>query len=375
MTVDKESEGRSSLGNGLEPILVYEKNPTALTPLFHLSPGGASPGSDLRALGAWGNYCFMSNVLFFIHSGPLQPYVRASILQAHATDAHASILLLGDQPRESLPPEISPVVRYELLDDYSARAAAFAQIFRFEGNNRFDYELQNFQRWFYVRSFCEAHSLTGPFLVLDSDAYLYVPIDAVTPHLSTAMTVVDAVGPQFTFFLSVEMLTEFTDFLTESFLTESGFKLLRDFVREFSDSGVPHVSDMAAFGVYARFHKLDDLGAPERDDVIFCENIGSPQGLVMRTLGKRITKRRGRRYFTTQDGRHVLAGGVHLQGGNKDLWPYFVDTSVKRTLRHCSPREYADARRSARRKVFTVGLLKASARTRKLLTRRSTENR
>ena len=316
-----------------------------------------------------------SGTVFFIHRGPLQPYVRASILQALATDSDSSIVVLGDQPRELLPPEIRSVVGYELLDDYSDRADTFAQIFRFEGNNGFDYELLNFQRWFYVQSFCEARSLTGPFLVLDSDAYLYQAMSAVTPHLSTPMTVVDSVGPQFTFFLTTKALVDFTNFLTESFRTESGFESLKDFVRESNDAGVPHVSDMAAFGVYARSHNLEDLGAAERDDIIFCENIGSPQGLVMNALGKKVTTRQGRRYFTKQNGRRVLAGGVHLQGGNKDLWPYFVDTSVKRTLAQHSPRDYADARRKARQKAFRIGLLKTSARVRTLLTRGSTKNR
>jgi hypothetical protein len=315
-----------------------------------------------------------SGIVFFIHQGPLRPYVRASILQAHAANPDSSIVVLGDQPRDSLPTEIRSVIRYELLDDYSDRADSFAQIFRFEGNNGFDYELLNFQRWFYVRSFCEAHALTGPFLVLDSDAYLFVPLDAVAPHLSTPMTVVDSVGPQFTFFLTTKALADFTDFLTESFLTDNGFKRLKDFVRESKDAGVPHVSDMAAFGVYARSQKLDDLGSVVRNDVIFCENIGSPQGLVMNALGKRVTTRQGRRYFTTQDGRHVLAGGVHLQGGNKDLWPYFVDASVRRTMAQHSPRDYADERRKARQKAFRIGLLKTSARVRTALTLGSTKN-
>ena len=313
--------------------------------------------------------------LFFVHRGPLLPYVRAAILQAHTTDPESTIVLLGDQPRDSLPYEVRAVMSYAHLDDYSARADAFAQIFRFEGNNGFDYELLNFQRWFYVLSFCEARSLGGPFLVLDSDAYLYQAMGNVAPHLSTPMTVVDSVGPQFTFFLTTKALVDFADFLTESFRTERGFESLKDFVRESNDAGVPHVSDMAAFGVYARSHALEDLGAAERDDIIFCENIGSPQGLVMSTLGKRVTTRQGRRYFRTQDGRHVLAGGVHLQGGNKDLWPYFVDASVTRTLAQHSPRDYADARRKARQKAVRIGLLKTSARVRTLLTRGSTNNR
>ena len=314
------------------------------------------------------------STVFFIHRGPLQPYVQAAVLQARAADSESSLVLLGDQARETVSPEILGETSYELLDNYSARSDAFAKIFRFEGNNGFDYELLNFQRWFYVRSYCEAHSVAGPILVLDSDAYLHLAVSEVAPHLSTSMTVVDKVGPQFTFFLTLQALTDFTTFLTKSFSTDKGFERLAKFVRESDDAGVPHVSDMAAFGVYAREHKLEDLGDSNRKDVVFCENIGSPQGLVMSPMGKRVTKRHGRRYFTTLEGREVLAGGVHLQGGNKDLWPYFVDRTVRAALRRSSPHDYSHARRTARQKAFRIGLLKASARARSLLTRRLNKN-
>ena len=316
-----------------------------------------------------------AGTVFFVHRGHLQLYVRASIFQARSATPNSTIVLLSDQPQESLPSEISRHVIHAQLQDYSGSAGRFEAIYRFDGSNPLEYTRGNFQRWFYVRSFCEARSISGPLLVLDSDAYLYQAMANVTPHLSTPMTVVDSVGPQFTFFLTTKALIDFTDFLTESFRTESGFERLKDFVRESNDAGVPHVSDMAAFGVYARSSGLEDLGAAEREDVIFCENIGSPQGLVMNALGKKVTTRQGRRFFTKQNGRRVLAGGVHLQGGNKDLWPYFVDTSVKRTLAQHSPHDYADARRKARQKAFRIGLLKTSARVRTLLTRGSTKNR
>jgi len=190
-------------------------------------------------------------------------------------------------------------------------------------------------------------------------------MDAVTPHLSTPMTVVDTVGPQFTFFLTSEALSDFTDFLTESFLTESGFARLKDFVRDHDDAGVPNAGDMAAFGVYAGSHKLDDIGASNRDGFIFCENIGSPQGLVMSALGKRVTRRKGHRHFTTQGGRNVLAGGVHLQGGNKDLWPFFVDHSVRQAVQRISPLEYRVAIRSALLKALKVSLVRVTSMLRR----------
>ena len=307
-------------------------------------------------------------VIFFIHHGPLQLYARAAILQASITSSKSQIVLLSDQPKASIPDEIRSRVIHAALEEYEGSSEKFSQIYRFDGSNSFWGELLCFQRWFYVDTYCEKHSLDGPFLVLDSDAYLYMPISAVEPHLRSTMTVVDKVGPQFTFFRSRTAISDFTMFLTESFSTDEGFERLAAFVRE-SDSGVPHVSDMAAFGVYSATHKLDDLGSPERNDFIFCENIGTPQGLVMGILGKKIKARKTHRYFTTLDGRDVLAGGVHLQGGNKVLWPYFVDPNVKSALRKSSPLDYARARRAARKKALSVGLLRFSTRLRRALPR------
>ena len=310
-----------------------------------------------------------NGTLFFVHRGHLQPYLIASILQARSSNPRTPVVLLSDQPLESIPSEIVTVITLATLSEFSANAQNFEKVFRFEGTNSFEYELMNFQRWFYVQEFCDVHSISVPLMVLDSDAYLYLSLDTVTETVQTDMTVVDKVGPQFTYFRSPEALTRFTGFLLESFLNPEGYELLRGFVRESGDTGVPHVSDMAAFGAYAQLNKLEDLGNPNRRDFVFCENIGSPQGLATNFLGKKIISRRGRRHFTTREGRAIVAGGVHLQGGNKDLWPYFVDFSVKQSLQKHSPRDYAKALRVARQKAFRIGLLKIAARSRKLFTR------
>lgn len=304
--------------------------------------------------------------IFFVHRGPLQPYVRAAILQACAADTQSTVVLLGDQPIETVAAEILLNVDYALLKNHSDSAEEFGRHYRFEGSNPLEYTRGNFQRWFYVDSFCKENSLTGPFLVLDSDSYLYMPVREVAPHLSTEMTVVDRVGPQFTFFLGIQALHDFTSFLLESFARDKGFQRLRDFVRERSNDGVPHVSDMAAFGVYARDKFLEDLGASDRQNFVFCENLGSPQGLVMNLLGKKVTTRRRRKYFTTLQGKKVIAGGVHLQGGNKALWPYFVDATVKRTFREYAPQDYSVARRTALKKAFQIVLLKSAGQARRL---------
>jgi len=302
--------------------------------------------------------------IFFVHSGPLQPYAQAAVLQARVVNPQSQIVVLGDQSPSSIPRSVSRQIQYESLKHHSARAVDFSKIFRFEGNNSYEYELLNFQRWFYIREFCETNSLEGPFLLLDSDAYLYLSIHEVVPSLQSPMTVVDRVGPQFTFFINLDAVTQFTDFVTESFSSNSGFERLSNFVDEWVDNGLPHVSDMATLGSYAREHRLEDLGTADRLNFIFCENVGSSQGLAMSLLGKKVTVRGKRRFFTTKDGRKVLAGGIHLQGGNKALWPYFVDKSVRRAIRNFSRRNYRAERAHARRKAFGIGLRKISNRMR-----------
>lgn len=313
-----------------------------------------------------------NGTLFFVHRGRLRPYLIASILQARSSNPKTPVVLLSDQPLESIPSEILPSITLAPLSEFSARAETFEKVFRFEGTNSFDYELMNFQRWFYVREFCDVHSISAPLMVLDSDAYLYLSLDRITETVQTHMTVVDKVGPQFTYFRSPEALASFTDFLLESFINSEGYELLKSFVQESGNSGVPHVSDMAAFGVYSQMNELEDLGNPNRRDFIFCENIGSSQGLATNFLGKRIISWSGRRHFTTREGRIIVAGGVHLQGSNKDLWPYFVDSSVKHALQKHSQRDYSNALRVARQKAFRIGLLKIAARLRKLFVRERT---
>ena len=308
-----------------------------------------------------------SGFIFFIHRGPLQLYTRAAILQSSIASPNSQIVLLSDQPEASIPDEIRSKVIHATFEEFGGPAEKFAQIYRFDGSNGFNYELLNFQRWYFVLAYCESHSLDGPILVLDSDAFLYLPIEVVEPRLTSPMTVVDKVGPQFTFFRSRTTISDFTTFLTESFSTDEGFERLATFVRKSEDLGIPHVSDMAALGVYSKLQKLEDLGSPERNDFIFCENIGTSQGLVMGILGKKIRTRKTHRHFRTLDGRDVVSGGVHLQGGNKALWPYFVDPSVKSALRKSSPLDYARARRAARKKALSVGLLRFSTRLRRAL--------
>lgn len=305
--------------------------------------------------------------IFFVHRGILPAYAQAAILQAKESNHDCSIVVLGDQAESAVPWEVHKVSDYVPIENFQESAVKFAQIYRHEGRNSLDYELTNFQRWFVVDHYCQSKLIPGPLLVLDSDAYVYLDISRVVAEMRTDMTVVNKVGPQFTYFRNTKTLSIFTEFLTKSFADDSGLQRLKDFVHNSDDTGLPHVSDMAAFGVFATENELDDVGIAGDRSFVFCENVGLSQGLRMNALGKRLVKRYGSRHFITQDGRLVLAGGVHLQGGNKVLWPFFVDQSVRQAVQRISPLEYRVAIRSALLKALKVSLLKVTSMLRRKL--------
>jgi hypothetical protein len=305
--------------------------------------------------------------IFFVHRGVLPAYAQAAILQAKKSNHDCSIVVLGDQTKSAVPSEVQRVADYVSIEDFQESAFKFAQIYRHDGRNSLDYELGNFQRWFVVDHYCQSQLIPGPLLVLDSDAYVYLDTTRVVAEMRTDMTVVNKVGPQFTYFRNSDTLSMFTQFLTKSFADAPGLQRLKDFVHTSDDAGLPHVSDMAAFGVFALENRLDDVGIAGDRSFVFCENVGLSQGLRMNALGKRVVKRYGSRHFITHDGRHVLAGGVHLQGGNKVLWPFFVDQSVRRAVQRISPLEYRVEIRAAILKALMVSLLRVTSMLRRKL--------
>jgi len=278
-------------------------------------------------------------MIFFIHRGEIKPYLTAAILQAAVSDPEESIVVLSDQGPGAVPQALRHL-RFATIADYSESADSFAKIFKFEGRNPKSYTLGNFQRWFLIEEFCVLNAITGPILHLDSDSYLFLSTAKISAGMKFGMSVCDEIGPQFTLFQRLDDLTLYTNYLHKQFFTDAGFVELQEFVAARKDFGLPHVSDMAAIGLFGATHQVDDLGKPDRSDFVFDENIGQPQGLRMGWLGKKIVRHGRNRFFVRPDGSRVLVGGVHLQGGNKASWPWFVSLDVHIGMAKSNPQEY-----------------------------------
>lgn len=303
--------------------------------------------------------------IFFVHRGPVAAYLVAAALQARLANPATAIIFMSDQPEKGLGDVLRQAVTTVSLRDFSTGASRFAQTFRFDGINSYDYELMNFQRWFLIEEYCAVEKIKGPILMLDSDAFLYLSVKLVAEGLTSHQTVVDDIGPQFSFFSDSSAVSAFTRYVTGVFSTPENFSAVKNFVDDYANPGLPNVSDMAVLGLYAQENHLEDLGKADRTDFIFCENIGAPQGLRSGALGKKIQWEGRLRFFVTPNGAKVLAGGVHLQGGNKVLWPFFVDGPVHRGIFSDTPLEYLSAIARAVGKATHVGLLRVAARLRR----------
>lgn len=281
-------------------------------------------------------------LIFFVHRGSIPLYLQAAILQALDSNPQASVILLCDSGY--VPEALATHRRFQpvSISAYSSRARKFEQVYSHHGKNPYLYTLGNLQRWFLISEFADQHATRRALLHLDSDSFLYAPARNITDTLSSGMTVCSEIGPQFTFFRNPSALKGYVAFLESSFSSRAKLEKIQDFVDRRQDFGLPHISDMATIGYYAKLKKLTDLGKwhPDQTGYFFDENIGLSQGMKLGLLGKKIVTRKGEKYFLPKPGGFVLAGGVHLQGGNKVLWPFFVTSSVHLTLIRSAPIDY-----------------------------------
>jgi hypothetical protein len=154
------------------------------------------------------------------------------------------------------------------------------------------------------------------------------------------MSVSNVFGPAFTFFKSPAELESYCNFITGSWTRADQFADLLDFVEKMAHAGMPHVSDMVTHGLWAQRNGCDDFGNPSRTDLYFCENMfeagrfgHDPYSLQL------IRKPWGSFVFRdTVTAAEVRAGGLHLQGGSKRLWPKFAPQEVFLVMLFLFPR-------------------------------------
>jgi len=257
----------------------------------------------------------------FIHRGD-DDYLAHSLQQAKRSSPQSDIVLIGDSDNLKY---ASETVQHFRIDDYFQSAARFAEVYKHQSGNSYDYELFCFQRWFILKEFVKANGIERC-CYLDSDILLYA----------------DANHPEFHGFTNVwVMLTFNTASTLEDFcyLIDIYFRNpdLHDYLLAYTQKlGYQGLNDMVFSSLYLEHwpqykQNLDGIFG----ESFFDGNIGHPLripeipeeggGVVEMLDGKKKVYRiNGGLYAKAGERRWIKINSLHFQAENKKHMAYFV---------------------------------------------------
>lgn len=277
-----------------------------------------------------------SEAIIFIHKG-YSSCLFASIAMARESNPWGEIILIGDESNNI--PKILNALSCEHINinRFETAAKKFAEIYRHDGSNPYRYELFCIQRWFILNDFLVTRPSKSKVLYLDSDAFLFEEASNVLSKMNSSIALCQSISPAFTYIKDVKELDNFCSFTYESFKSIKLYENLVDFVQHYSNSGMPHVSDMTIFGEYSSTkgsQVVGDLRSKENSIAFYCDNFSYPQGMRMGLIGKKLEKDlNGDRFFINEEsGRRLIAGGVHFQGAMKPSWILHSTKATRRLI-------------------------------------------
>jgi hypothetical protein len=259
-----------------------------------------------------------SETIVFIHKG-YSTCLYACILTARNSNPDSEIFLIGDAESNNIELLKLAKCKHVNIDNYLKSATDFSQIYKHDGNNPVEYELFCIQRWFVLRDFLVEQNRQTKILYLDSDAYLYDRTDSIFPIIGSKIALSQKISPAFTYFGSLTELEKFCSFIMKSYSEERAHKKLREYVTNFGNNGMPHISDMTLFGEYANSKGKGvvlDLRIVTKNKNFYCDNYSYPQGMEMGIVGKKIVRDKdGTKFFISKvDKVRIPVGGIHFQG-------------------------------------------------------------
>ena len=276
------------------------------------------------------------DTIVFIHKG-YSTCLFASILTARQSNPKSEIFLLGDEDNNHKKLLELANCKHFQIENYHSSATDFSRIYRHDGTNPVEYELFCIQRWFILRDFLRDQNRNSKILHLDSDAFLYDDIQKIFSILGTKIALCQKISPAFTYIGELSELDKFCKFAFDSFANSVAYRKLQEYVTNFNNSGMPHISDMTLFGEYASSEGreiIHDLRLITEGRNFYCDNFSYSQGMKIGFIGKRISRNEnGKMYFhRIEDNDKILAGGVHFQGLMKTACLIYSDRKLARML-------------------------------------------
>jgi hypothetical protein len=194
----------------------------------------------------------MAPAIIFFHFGNPK-YLKYSLKQARHFNPESEIYLIGDETNNKY-----PFVKHVLATQFKGEAESFTAIYKHRSSNGYQYELNCFLRWFYVRGFCKAHNIES-FIYLDSDVMVYHDFSELTPFFNDCKiaNTCDEMGvPAVTYFKNYKAVNDFCGYLLEAYQDGPINKKIEELYQPFAADPelLGGISDMVLFHLYFHDH-------------------------------------------------------------------------------------------------------------------------
>jgi hypothetical protein len=194
----------------------------------------------------------MSLPIIFFHTGNPK-YLKYSLKQAKHFNPGSEIYLIGDDKNNKY-----PFVTHIPANKFKEEAEEFTSVYKHRSSNDYQYELNCYLRWFYVRAFCRENGIES-FLYLDSDVLLYHDFSEIVPMLKgcEVANTCDEMGvPAVTYFKDYKAINNFCDYLLQAYNDGPINDKIEQLYKPFADNPelLGGISDMVLFHLYFQDH-------------------------------------------------------------------------------------------------------------------------
>lgn len=258
--------------------------------------------------------------IVFIHRGD-DDYLAYSLQQAKRSSPQSDVVLIGDASNVQY---ASESVRHFMIDHYFESAGSFAQVYKHQSDNAYDYELFCFQRWFVLRDFMKANGL-GRCCYLDSDIMLYANVNDPAYHGFTnvwAMLTFNTMATLEDLCYLIDIYFRNPDLYeyVSAYARKLGYQGLNDMV--FSSLFLEHWSQYRQHldGVFGNSFFDGNIRHPLH------VNLPDGGGGAVEMLGgmKKVYRRQGGLYAKVGDDAWIQVNSLHFQGETKAYMAYFL---------------------------------------------------
>ena len=281
------------------------------------------------------------------HEGGCHDYF-VNCVKANAK--YNNIILIGDSVNEKLFCDVSNVEHLHASSLRSQKMAEFENYFKNYSFMPEEFEKKCFLRAFYVRELMRQKSLERVFYV-DSDCVMLTNVDELFKklcHIVEGYSVQKymqkenphhKVGCIHNALLTPALCDEYIRLCMNIYKSGDKFDLIKEKWELHQETKVGGICDMTLWFLLLQERHVDstpitdfnDLVMVDGEDCVFDHNVGDSYGYAGANtykmgdnpdvspwgMTKMITKRQGKYYVMTQDGREIRLLSIHYQGGSK----------------------------------------------------------